>query len=57
LIVSLATLLIVLEPLVTPSNTQGEISMHCNLARLIRQRLIREYTRFLVLIKVKAKVY
>jgi hypothetical protein len=31
--------------------------MHCNLARLTRQGLIREYARFLVLIKIKAKVY
>jgi hypothetical protein len=55
--VSLATLLIVLGPSVTPSNTRGEIGMHCNLARLIRRGLIREYARFPVLIKVEAKVY
>ena len=56
LIVSLATLLIVLGSLVTPSNTRGEIGRHCKLARLIRRGLIREYKRFLVLIKVEAKV-
>jgi hypothetical protein len=55
--VSLATLLIVLGPSVTPSNTRGEIGMHCNLARLTSQGLIREYARFPVSIKVEAKVY
>ena len=55
LIVSLATFLIVLGSLVTPSNRQGEIDKHCKPARLTRQGLIREYVRLPVLINVKAK--
>jgi hypothetical protein len=56
LIVSLVTSLIVLDSLVTLSNTRGEIDRHYKLVRLTRRGLIREYIRLLVLINVKVKV-
>ena len=47
LIVSLVTLILVLDLIVTSSNTYEEIVKHCKSVHLIRQGLIREYIRFL----------